>query len=164
MSTSDWWGLLTMFLGGAFPWLEAVVVIPGGIIAGLPVVPTVIAATTGNILTIALSAWFGERTRTWFSRWRDRREARKHDEETLVRKEAKRGKRHQRVDRVMNRGGMPALALLGPVIGTQFIAVAVVAMGISATRSFLWISAGTVGWAILAATATLGGFEVFGVG
>lgn len=115
-------------------------------------------------LTVGLSAWFGEQIRGWFSRWRVSREARKHDEETLARKEAKRAKRQRRVERVMNRGGMPALALLGPIIGTQFIAVAVVAMGISATRSFLWISAGTVGWAILAAVVTVGGFEVFGVG
>lgn len=164
MSTSDWWGLLTMFLGGAFPWLEAVVVIPGGIIAGLPAVPVVLAATAGNLLTVALAAWFGEQIRGWFATWRDSREARKHDAETLARREAKRARRQRRVERVMNRGGMPALAVVGPVIGTQFIAVAVVAMGISAARSFLWISLGTVGWAILAAAVTVGGFEVFGVG
>lgn len=164
MSTSDWWGLLTMFLGGAFPWLEAVVVIPGGIIAGLPAVPVVVAATAGNLLTVGLAAWFGEQMRSWFSSWRDSHEARKHDAEVLARKEAKRLRRQRRVERVMSRGGMPAVALLGPIIGTQFIAVAVVAMGISAARSFLWTSAGTVGWAILAAAVTVGGFEVFGVG
>lgn len=164
MSTSEWWGLFTMFLGGAFPWLEAVVVIPGGIIAGLPVVPAVIAATAGNLLTVALSAWFGERIRDWFTHWRARREANKHDEHTLARKEAKRTKRQQRVVRVMNKGGMPLLAALGPIIGTQFIAVTVVAMGISATRSFLWVSAGTIAWAVLAAAATIGGFEIIGIG
>ncbi|NLS10021.1 small multi-drug export protein [Nesterenkonia sp. MY13] len=153
-----------MFLGGAFPWLEAVVVIPAGIIAGLPTVPVVIAATAGNLLTIALSAWFGEHIRSWFSRWRDRREAQKHDQETLARKETKRAKRQQRIERVMNRGGIPALALFGPIIGTQIMAVAVVAMGISAVRSFFWISLGTIGWAILAAAATRGGFQIFGLG
>lgn len=150
-----------MFLGGALPWLEAVVVIPGGIIAGLPVVPVIIAATTGNLLTIGVAAWCGEQIRSWLTRRRDCREAKKHDEATLARKETKRVKRQRRVQRVMNLGGMPAVALVGPLIGTQFIAVAVVAMGISATRSFLWVSAGTVAWAILAAVATIGGFEAF---
>jgi len=164
MSTSDWWGLLSMFLGGAFPWLEAVIVIPGGIIAGLPVVPVVIAAVTGNLTTIALAAWFGERIRTWLSRWRERRDAQRHDVETLARKEAKRARRQHKIERVMSRGGMPALALLGPLIGTQAVAVALVAMGISAPRSFAWVGAGTVIWAVIAAAATVGGFEVLGVG
>src|SRR5699024_11527952 len=69
MSTSDWWGLLSMFLGGAFPWLEAVIVIPGGIIAGLPVVPVVIAAVTGNLTTIALAARSEEHTSELQSRF-----------------------------------------------------------------------------------------------
>lgn len=164
MSTADWWGLLTMFLGGALPWLEAVVVIPGGILAGLPAVPVVLAATTGNLLTIGIAAWCGEHIRGWLTRRRESRDAKKLDEETLARREAKRGQRQRRVQRVMDRGGMPALAVMGPIIGTQFIAVAVVTMGISATRSFLWVSAGTVAWATLVAVATAGGFEVLGLG
>lgn len=164
MSTADWWGLLTMFLGGALPWLEAVVVIPGGILAGLPAAPVVIAATTGNLLTIGIAAWGGEQIRDWLTRRRESREAKKHEEETLARKEAQRAKRQRRVQRVMDRGGVPSLAVMGPIISTQFIAVAAVAMGLSATRSFLWVSAGTIAWAILVAVATVGGFEALGLG
>ena len=164
MNAADWGGLVGIFFGGALPWLEAVVVIPGGIIAGLPLVPVVVSAVVGNLLTVALAAWFGERIQAWFSTRRSRREARRHDEETLARKEAKRARGQQRVERVMNRGGMPALGLLGPLIGTQFIAVAVIAMGVSARRSFLWVGAGTVAWSVLVAALTAGGYEVLGVG
>lgn len=161
---SDWWALVLVFLGGALPWLEAVVVVPGGIVAGLPVVPVVLAATAGNLATVAVAAWLGEQLRVRFTRWRQRRSAARHDEETAARVEDGRRRRQARVERWMARGGMPALAGLAPVIGTQFVAAAVVAAGVPATRSFLWIGAGTTVWAVLAAVATLGGFEVLGIG
>lgn len=165
MSTAQWWGLLGMFLGGALPWLEAVVVIPAGIVTGLPLVPVIIAAVAGNLLTVALSAWFGERIMVWWSGRRQRREWLRNDPETAARKAAKRARRQQRIVRVMERGGMPALALFGPlIIGTQAAAIAAVALGTSAIRSFIWISAGTVLWAVLAAVATLTGFEALGFG
>ena len=165
MSAAQWWGLLGMFLGGALPWLEAVVVIPAGIVAGLPLVPVIIAAVAGNLLTVALSAWFGERIMVWWSGRRQRREWLRNDPETAARKAAKRARRQQPIVRVMERGGMPALALLGPlIIGTQIAAVAAVALGTSAIRSFFWIGTGTVLWAGLAAVATLTGFEALGLG
>jgi len=43
VSAAELWGLLGVLLGGAIPWLEAVVVIPAGIIAGLPAVPVILA-------------------------------------------------------------------------------------------------------------------------
>lgn len=165
MSAAQWWGLVGTFLGGALPWLEAVIVIPAGILAGLPVVPVVIAAVVGNLITVALSAWFGERIMVWWSGRRQRREWLQNDPETAAAKAAKRSRRQQRIVQVMDRGGMPALALLGPlIIGTQVAAVAAVALGTSATRSFLWVTAGTVFWAVLAAVATVAGFQFLGIG
>ena len=165
MNVAQWLGLLGTFFGGALPWLEAVIVIPAGIVAGLPVVPVVVAAVTGNLFTVALAAWFGAQIMAWWSGRRQRGEWLKNDAETAEHRAAKRAKRQQRILRVMDRGGMPALALLGPLIlGTQLAVVAAVAVGISATRSFLWISSGTVLWALVAAVATVTGFEVLGIG
>lgn len=165
MNAAQWLGLVGTFLGGALPWLEAVVVIPAGIVAGLPTVPVVIAAVAGNLLTVALAAWFGERIMIWWSGRRQRREWQKNDAATAEHRAAKRTQRQQRIIRVMDRGGMPALALLGPLIlGTQLAAVAAVAVGISATRSFLWVASGTVLWSVLAAVATVTGFEILGLG
>lgn len=165
MSAAQWLGLLGTVLGGALPWLEAVVVIPAGIVAGLPTVPVVIAAVTGNLLTVALAAWFGERIMVWWSGRRQRREWLKNDAATAELRAAKRTRRQRRIVRVMDRGGMPALALLGPLIlGTQLAAVAAVAVGISAGRSFLWGASGTVFWSVVAAVATVTGFEILGLG
>ena len=54
-------GLLGVLIAGAVPWLEAVVVIPVGILLGLPVVWTVVFALVGNVATIVLFAAGSER-------------------------------------------------------------------------------------------------------
>lgn len=152
-----------VFLGGAFPWLEAIIVIPAGILAGLAVVPVVLAGVAGNLLTVWLAAVYGERLRTW---WLARRQAARHadggeDREDVTR----RARRRQRIERVMNRWGMPGLAILGPLgLGTQLSAVAAVAVGVGARSAFLWVGAGTVGWSLAAAGLTVTGTSFLGIG
>lgn len=164
MSAADWWGILGVFLGGATPWLEAPVVIPAGLIAGLPTVPVLLAAIFGNLLTVGVAAYFGEQIREW---WDRRRERRRQDAgpETEAHRRAKTLRRQARIEKVMDRGGLPLLALVGPIgLGTQVSAVVAVALGVRATVSFLWVSAGTVLWCVAAAYATLAGFELLELG
>jgi hypothetical protein len=54
-------GLLGVLIAGAVPWLEAVVVIPVGILSGLPVLWTVVLALLGNMITIVVFALGSER-------------------------------------------------------------------------------------------------------
>lgn len=162
MSGADWLALGGIFLGGAFPWLEAIVVIPAGILAGLPVVPVVLAGVIGNLTTVAMAAWLGERVRTW---WADRRRARLtasgHESEWS---EDRSARRRAKIDRIMRRWGLPALAVLGPVgLGTQVSAMVAVGTGVRASVTFAWISAGTVAWSIVAAGAAVTGLNIAGV-
>ncbi|MCI2264797.1 small multi-drug export protein [Sediminivirga luteola] len=161
LSAAQWSVLGGVFLGGATPWLEAIVVIPGGILAGAPVTLVILAGVTGNLLTVGIAAWFGERIRGWWQRWREKRRARSGragDPEA----EAKRARRRARIERVMSRWGMPGLAILGPIgLGTQVSAVVAVAAGVSAWTSFLWVGAGTVAWSLVAAVATVAGVSAF---
>lgn len=164
MGDSVWWGLLGVFAGGALPWLEAVVVIPGGIVAGLPVVPVLVAGITGNLLTVGIAAFAGDWVKERVSRRRRRRAAaREHDPEVVARRDAKRQRRRDRVERIMDRGGLPLLALLGPIgLGTQVSALVAVAAGVAPARSFAWIGGATVAWCLVAAGVTVAGFEAFG--
>ncbi|WP_131104866.1 small multi-drug export protein [Ornithinimicrobium sufpigmenti] len=177
MTAGDWALLGGVFLGGAFPWLEAVIVIPAGILGGLPVLPAVLAALAGNLLTVWLAAVYGQRARDWWARRRARREGnRAAGQEPLTGDEAgvadesreavrRRDRRRERIDRVMNRWGMPGLAVLGPIVlGTQVAALAAVAVGVSARAAFLWISAGTVAWGVAAAALTVTGASFLGIG
>ncbi|MDS1271234.1 hypothetical protein RIF23_13105 [Lipingzhangella sp. LS1_29] len=192
MTATDLVLLLGVFLGGAAPWLEAVIVIPAGILAGLNPIATVIAGTVGNLLTVAVAAWFGDRIRVW---WRRRRSRRRQPAQpvqpmrpvqsapsgvgnagddcgTDATDDAENGAAErsssgswQRAQRIAQRWGVPALAALGPIgLGTQLSALVGISLGLSARKSFLWIGTATVLWAIVAAWATLAGVSIAGVG
>ncbi len=164
MTGSEWMLLGGVFLGGAFPWLEAIVVIPIGVLAGLPPVLVVLVAVIGNLLTVWLAAVFGQRVRLW---WAARRRARA-ETDTKSHSPAKlerHNRRRARIDRVMERWGMLGLAVLGPIgLGTQFSALAAVALGVSARHATIWVGAGTVAWSVVAAVLTVAGVTIAGLG
>ncbi len=150
-------GLLGVLIGGAVPWLEAVTVIPAGILLGLPPVAVVLTAIVGNLATVAFVAFGGERVRTWMLTRRRRRRA-----EEL---EGDGGGRASRAERVMARFGVPGLAILGPLgVGTQLSAALVVSLGVSGRRAFAWVGASTIGWSVLVALLVAWGIDATGVG
>lgn len=157
MNNGDLAELFGVFVGGATPWLEAIVVIPIGIAAGLPPVAVVLAGASGNVLTVAIAAFFGERVRRW---WQHRRGPRPRRPEG-----AERSRRSRWMARVFDRWGLAGLAVLGPLgLGTQLSAVVAVGFGHSARRTFTWIAAGTVAWCIVVALLASFGSEVVGLG
>lgn len=160
-SGTDWLMLGGIFLGGALPWLEAIVVIPVGILANLPAVLVVLVAVTGNLLTVWLTAFYGQRIRDW---WIQRRRARV-EEIDEPEDPQRRHRRQERINRIMVRWGMPGLAVLGPLgLGTQLSALAAVAAGVGARSAFLWVGAGTIAWSVVAAALTMTGASFMGIG
>ena len=136
-------GLIGVFIAGAIPWLEAVVVIPVGIVVGLPVAWTVVSALAGNVVTIALFASGSERILSAMARRREQKgKARQDDSRTA------------RAKRIFVRYGDVGMAVVGPlVIGTQFAAAIAVSLGVSAWRATVVQSIGAMAWGILAAFA-----------
>lgn len=144
-------GLFGVFLAGAIPWFEAIVVVPLGILVGLNPALTVVFAVTGNAITIFLFAYAAGAIR---ARLLARRQAKNKEGESprLI-------KAQQSFDRL----GIYGLALMGPlVIGTQFAALVAVAAGVKPLKSSLVISAATLLWAsAIALVFGIFGFEVF---
>jgi uncharacterized membrane protein YphA (DoxX/SURF4 family) len=148
-------GYLGIFIAGAIPWFEAIGVVPGGIIIGLDPAWTVVAAASGNIITIAVFAYSGAKIRTWL----------------LARREAKgkppRSERWEKAERGFQKYGLYGVAALGPlVIGTQFGAAVAVAAGVKPAQATLLISVSMILWAIVFAIGTawlveVGGFDTF---
>ena len=154
-------GLVGVLLGGAIPWLEAVTVIPTGILLGLPPVAVVVSAIIGNLATVALVAFGGERVRSVLIRRRRRTVG----TEGVKSVEGVEGGRASRAERVMARFGLPGLAILGPLgVGTQLSAAIIVSLGISGRRAFAWVGASTVGWSVVAALLVAWGIDVAGLG
>jgi uncharacterized membrane protein len=137
-------GLLGVLLAGAVPWLEAVVVIPVGIVMGLPVVWTTIFALVGNVTTIVLFATGSDRILAAMARRRVKRgKARQEDSRTA------------RAKRIFVRYGDVGMAIVGPLlIGTQFAAAIAVSLGVSVWRASVVQSLGAVAWGAVAAYVT----------
>jgi len=153
-------GLLGVLIGGAIPWLEAVAVIPAGMLLGLPTLAVVVAAIVGNLATVALVAFGGERVRSRLLR-RRRRDG---DQGGADGGRAGPG-RASRAERVMSRFGLPGLAILGPIgVGTQLSAAIIVSLGVSGRRAFAWVGAATIGWSVIAALLFAWGIDTAGRG
>ena len=167
MSAGEFWGLLGVFVGGATPWLEAIVVIPAGIIAGLPPVLVILAGASGNLLTVAVAAFAGEWLKEKWSAWRQRRRevtGKAADPHAEAQRAARAQKRRARIERIMTRGGLPLLALVGPLgIGTQISVLVAVATGVRARSAFLWIGGATLAWCIVAGVAAVHGIALLGI-
>jgi hypothetical protein len=136
------WGLIGVFIAGAIPWMEAIAVVPAGILVGLDPVATVIAAVLGNAITIFLFAYFA-------SNIRDR----------LINRRVRKGKSAQlpkleKALKAFDKYGVYGLAALGPIlIGTQFAAAAAVTVGVKPLRISILVTVSMLLWAVLIAIA-----------
>jgi len=130
-------GLFGVFLGGAIPWIEAVVAVPAGILIGLDPILTVIFAVLGNIITIVLFAYAGRNLRDWVIR---RRIAKGKDPESPKFKKAQ---------VAYEKYGIYGMAILDPIlIGSPFSAAASVAAGVRPLKVCVIVSTGMILWAI----------------
>ena len=136
------WGLIGVFIAGAIPWIEAIAVVPAGIVIGLNPIATLIAAVVGNSITIVLFAYFASNIR-----------------ERLINRRVKQGKpaelpKLEKALRAFDKYGVYGLAALGPIlIGTQFAAAAAVLAGVKPLRSSILITASLTLWAVAIAFA-----------
>lgn len=140
-------GLLGIFIAGAIPWFEAIAVVPAGILFGLDPVLTVLAAVSGNAITIFLFAYAGASIRQWLIR---RRETKGKSGESP---------KFQKAVAAFDKYGIYGMAALGPVlIGTQFAAAASVAAGVKPLKVSLLITLSMALWSVALAVlvASLG--------
>ena len=136
------WGLFGVFLAGAIPWMEAIAVVPSGIVLGLDPIATVIAAVIGNAITIFLFAYLGSNIRAWIMKRR------------VAKGKSAESPRFEKAVKAFDRYGIYGMACLGPIfIGTQFAAAASVAAGVSPLRVSILITASMILWACAIAAA-----------
>jgi uncharacterized membrane protein len=152
MEYIEQWGLVGVFIAGAIPWMEAIAVVPVGILLGLSPLATVVAAVTGNALTIALFAYSASNIR-----------------ERIIARRVSKGKsadspKLEKALKSFDKYGIYGLAALGPILlGTQFAAVAAVSAGTKPARASILIIVSTVVWAAVIAIVMVA-FDVnFGI-
>jgi hypothetical protein len=170
---------LTVFVAAAIPWLEVLLVVPAGIVAGLPPVPTALVGAAGNAATLVPLVVGGDRLRAWWQARRTRRRAARNEPDppagpptgpadadpgaAAARTGADDGSagRGGRARRLYTRYGLPGLALLGPLLtGVHVAALVGLAAGSPRRPTLVWLLGGVVLWAALAAAATVFGLDV----
>lgn len=160
---------LTVLVAAAVPWLEVLLVVPVGILAGLSPTAVVVVAAVGNVASLVPVVLGGDRLRAW---WRARRRARMaaaNEADGSPGTEAggspgggppAASGRSARAQRVLDRYGLPGVALLGPLLtGIHVAALAALAAGAPKRPTLLWSTAGVVVWSAVTGVATVLGID-----
>jgi uncharacterized membrane protein len=166
-----------VFVAAAVPWLEVLLVVPAGVLAGLSPVGVVVVGAAGNVATLVPAVLGADRARRWSARRRSARrgalplERGEHHSGVPGAPEngggeraggSPAGGRRARANRIVERFGVPGAALLGPATtGVHVAALVAVAAGADRRRTLVWCSAGVVIWAVVAAGATVLGIDAF---
>ncbi len=137
-------GLLGVFIAGATPWLEAVVVIPVGIAFGLSPVWTMVWALVGNASTIVLFALLSDNIMSGVARRREKKGLSREPDARM-----------ERAKKIFTRYGVFGMAVVGPlIIGTQIAAAIAVSLGVSVWRSSTIVTLGAVVWGVATGVIT----------
>ncbi|GGG69514.1 small multi-drug export protein [Paenibacillus radicis (ex Gao et al. 2016)] len=137
-----------VFLVSLVPFLEGYVAAPVGIILGFPAVPTIIAASLGNWVSIMAIV-------VLFDKLRQRRNAKQ--------KDGGPSKRMETARKFFNKYGVPGVAFIGPLTFGHHIGV-FISLVSGATRRYvtLWMTIGVLAWTIAAGLLATAGIDIVG--
>lgn len=125
-----------VFLVSLVPFLEGYAAAPLGIFIGFPTVPTIIAASLGNWLSImAIILLYKKLSRRLNAKLTGNRS----------------GKRMEAARKLFNKYGVPGVAFIGPLLFGHHIGASV-ALVLGASRQYvvLWMTIGVLVWTIAA--------------
>ncbi|GAE30539.1 small multi-drug export protein [Alkalihalobacillus hemicellulosilyticus] len=143
------WMYTLIFLLSAIPLLEAVIVIPFAIFAGMPAVQVTIVALIGNLVTVYFIIIFIEQIKKW----------RKNKKPS---KKSTENRRSQRAERIWKKYGLPGLAIIGPlIVGSHITALMSLTFGGTKRGVTYWLTFSLIGWCVLAAILAHLGFDLF---
>ncbi|MGM8211546.1 small multi-drug export protein [Virgibacillus sp. W0430] len=138
---------LIIFLVAAIPFFELITIVPVAIVGGLPAIPVMIVAFSGNFLTILLLIVFLDKIRSWMKKRRKKKT------------ESKRG---QRAQSLWNKYGLPGLAFIGPFfVGSHLSAFLALTFGGTRKKTFVLMTASLLAWTIVLGSAAHFGFGYF---
>jgi len=124
---------ISVFIGAAIPVLEVWIAVPLGVIAGLPWFPAAVVGFTGNLLSLLPIIYASEIVSMYVRRWKKDTTL-----DTVVKSDSE---RQRRKHRILDKFGVPGLALLGPfLIGVHAAAAFAMAMGATKRSVFFWFT------------------------
>lgn len=147
------WAYVLVFILAAVPFVEAIILTPIAILAGLPTVPVVLLAVIGNLLTVFIVIVFIDKIKQWRSK-------RKGEEEEGERSK----KRTARAQKIWKKYGLPGMALIGPyLIGSHLAAFLALIFGGTKKSVTVWMTVSVVGWSVVFAVLAHVGFDFLNI-
>ncbi|WP_050184473.1 small multi-drug export protein [Domibacillus robiginosus] len=143
------WQLVVLFLLGAAPWMDVSIIIPIGILWGLPPVAVALTAFIGNFLLLLLLGIFFEQINIW----------------RLERKKKKGligpSKKETRSKVIWDKYGIPGLAIIAPIfVGTDIAAIFALIFGSSRKRVIGWMTGSLAFWTLIFTICSIYGFNL----
>lgn len=124
---------ISVFIGAAIPILEVWIAVPLGVIAGLPWFPAAIVGFSGNLLSLLPIIYASEKVSMYVRRWQKNTTP-----DTVAESDSESQKRKHRI---IDKFGVPGLALLGPfLIGVHAAAAFAMAMGATKRSVLIWFT------------------------
>lgn len=141
--------LIIVALSAAVPFIEYMLAVPGGILLGLPMIPTIIAAVIGNSLTVGLLIIFVDKVTEWVNKYRERRMSSEKYKERQERKKEKTGA-DERLKKYFEKYGVPGLSFLGVGLLSSHL-TALIACSFKIKRSYLmfWMTISIAAWSVI---------------
>ncbi|GIN93876.1 hypothetical protein J22TS1_49270 [Siminovitchia terrae] len=141
---------IAVFIIGFVPFLEAFVAVPIGILLDLPFILVVLVGATANWLSVMVLIVFSSFTRSLFS------EREKNNSDHFI------IRRFQKTKAYFNKYGVPGIALLGPIIGTNHIGALVCIIAKANKKNIiLWQTVSIVIWAIGTGVLLIYGVDIY---
>ncbi|ARJ38128.1 DNA-binding protein [Sporosarcina sp. P21c] len=142
---------ILVFLGAAIPWIEIMIVVPLGIIRGLSPIWVIVLSFAGNMATVLLLIVGFQHIKEWMARRKQKKGKGKSE-----------SKRQQRAEQIMNKYGLPVLALAGPIlIGTHIAAFIGLVLGAKKMNTAIWSAVSIALWCLVFGILTAMGFDFF---
>ncbi|SDI49001.1 small multi-drug export protein [Natribacillus halophilus] len=172
--------LLIVFVGAAIPLIEYMVVIPIGIIVGLPTIPIIIIAFLGNLATVLLLILLVDKVRELIRKRRREKapvpepaEAAEEDSVEHMETEADdtaetsayekySSKQTQKAYKLWDKYGLPGLAILGTgLLSSHLTALMACTFGGNRAYVSIWMIISLAIWSIVTGVAVHLGMDAF---
>jgi uncharacterized membrane protein len=143
------WAYILVFVLAATPFFEAIAIVPIAVLGGLSIIPVILLALIGNLLTVYMVIIYVDRIK----KWRKKKKGEKVE---------KKNKRKERAEKIWKKYGLPGLAIIGPFfVGSHLTALMSITLGGTKKGVAAWISASLVVWCIALAILAHLGFDFF---
>jgi len=143
-----------VFLVSLVPLLEGYIAASVGIIIGFPTIPTIIAASIGNWLSIMAIV-------VLYEKLRHRRKAKQNAKQNAKQSAGHSNRRMERAHKLFNKYGVPGVALIGPLVfGHHIGAFISLVSGSSKRYVTLWMTIGVLVWTVGAGVLAAIGIDV----